>query len=56
MAKWHGMPRQHVLVFDLVKGRNRSTKLAANGGRERATVLVCHFAGNVGFETISDLD
>jgi hypothetical protein len=48
------MPRQRVLSFT-VKGRNRSSKLAPNDERERATVLVCHLAGNVSFETISDL-
>jgi hypothetical protein len=26
----------------------------SNGGRKHATVLVCHLAGNVRFETISD--
>jgi len=40
------MPRQRVLNFHLVNGRTRSDKLAADGKRERATVLVCHLAGN----------
>ncbi len=28
----------------------------SNGGRKHATVLVCHLAGNVRFETFSDLE
>jgi len=31
-------------------------KLAPNGEREPTTVLVCPLAGNVGIETISDLE
>jgi len=48
------MPRQRVLPFHRIKGRNRSGKRATDDECERATVLVCHLIGNVRFETISD--
>ncbi len=36
----HGAPRQRALRFHLFSGRNRIGKLTADGGRERAAVLV----------------
>ncbi len=45
LVQWHGMPRQRVLTFHRVNGRDRSGKLAVNGSREPATVLACHLAG-----------
>ncbi len=49
------MPRQRVLNFHLVRDRNRSGKVAADGECEPATVLICHPGGNVRFKIISDL-
>jgi len=46
------MPRQRVLNFHRVNGRDRSGNLASNGECERASILPCHLAGNVRFETI----
>jgi len=47
--------RERVSLFTL-SGRDCSDKLAPNGERDRATVLVCHLAGKVRFETFSDLE
>jgi hypothetical protein len=35
---------------------SKQAKVAPDGERERATVLVCHPAGSVRFETSSDLE
>jgi len=56
VTRRHGRVRQRLLPFRRVKPETAaaSGKFAPDE-HKRATVLVCHLAGNVRFETISDL-